>query len=246
VGGKGSLQTSAPRPIFEMMVEQVECADLIVLNKRDTVGDEEAARLRAEIGGLNPRAEIIETEHGQVASETLVDRVRFDASGTLGSAEWIQVLNEVAAQADVIPAVPSRTGEKPVATRVRPRHGDRFGIGSFVFQARRPFRRGKFEAFLENGWPGLLRAKGYFWLAEQPDEVGFLSLAGEAFHLNFLSYWWAAMVENGKVRRVDVPAVLEKLWIEPSGDRRQEIVFIGVNLDEAAMRCALEAGLVDG
>jgi G3E family GTPase len=131
-----------------------------------------------------------------------------------------------------------------VATKATPRHTEQFGIVSFVFQARRPFERAKLDALLARGIAGLLRAKGFFWLVERPDEMGFLSVAGGVARTDFPSYWWAAMIENGKARRSELPTTLEKLWEQPGGDRRQELVFIGVGLDEKALRRELEQCLV--
>ncbi|PTY08915.1 hypothetical protein DB347_02955 [Opitutaceae bacterium EW11] len=126
---------------------------------------------------------------------------------------------------------------------MEPDHERRFGIRSMVYQSRRPFVRARLEALLGGGLPGLLRAKGFFWIQEQPDEMGFFSLAGGVVRYDFLNYWWAALVENGKAKRSDVPPKLEALWQEPAGDRRQELVFIGVGLDEAEVRRQLEACL---
>jgi G3E family GTPase len=237
-----AVEPGMKQPVFELMVEQVECADVVVLNKCDLVTEAELAQIEAVVGGLNERAELIRTEQGQISREFLLERVRFDPAVTPGAARWVKVLN----------AIPgggthslTRPGGKPLAVDVTPRHTERYGITSWVFQARRPFVRAKFEALLARGAPGLLRAKGFFWLAERPDELGFLSVAGGTVRTDFPSYWWAAMIESGRARREDLPAALEKLWIEPIGDRRQELVFIGVGLDEKALRRDLEQCLVE-
>ena len=226
------VRPEATRPVFELMVEQVECADVLVLNKCDLVGAPELTQLEAILGGLNERAEIVRAEQGQIASEYLLERVRFDRAATPGAASWIRLMNAlpVLDAAEKIPTI------KPVAISVTPRHTGRFGIVSWVYQAREPFVMDKFEALLRRGVAGLLRAKGFFWLAERPDEMGFLSVAGGIVRTDFPNYWWAAMIENGRARRADLPAALEKLWVEPTGDRRQELVFIGVGLDEKALR----------
>ncbi|MBC8039294.1 MAG: cobalamin biosynthesis protein CobW, partial [Opitutaceae bacterium] len=91
--------------------------------------------------------------------------------------------------------------------------------------------------------PGLLRAKGFFWTRDQPDEMQFMSVAGGVVRYDTLNYWWAAMIENGKARIEDRPEKIRALWAEPHGDRRQEMVFIGTGLDEAAIRAALEGCL---
>jgi G3E family GTPase len=227
------------KPVFELMVEQLECADVVLLNKADLVSPVELQQVREIIEGLNGRAEIVVTERSQVASEYLLDRVRFDPQATLKAASWIRILN-TAAKATVGVAGAAAVFKPGQATKSGPRHEERFGIRSFVYQARRPFVQAKLENLLASGVPGLLRAKGFFWSKERPDEMGFLSVAGTTVRLEFLNYWWAALVENGKVSRHEVPAALEPLWQDPHGDRRQELVFIGVNLDEAALRQRLE------
>jgi len=235
------VRPGAVRPVFELMVEQIECADVIVLNKCDLVGDAALTQLESILGSLNERAECVRAEQGQVASEFLLERVRFDPGATLGAARWIQILNTVPVAGGFV----AKPGTQPHAVNTSPRHTERYGIVSWVYQARQPFAMAKFEALLRRGAAGLLRVKGFFWLAERPDEMGFLSIAGGTVRSDFPNYWWAAMFENGKAKRSDLPATLEKLWIEPAGDRRQELVFIGVGLDEKALRRELEQCLVD-
>jgi G3E family GTPase len=240
--------TSQERPVFELMVEQAECADVLILNKCDLVSADELAHLEEIIRGLNARAEIVRAEHSRVAAELLLGRVRFDAKATLRAAAWLKSLSAL------IPIAANLTEEsrqslarvaKPAARDARPAHEAKYGIRSFVYQARRPFAARKFFALVEGGMPGLLRAKGYFWSDARPDEMGFLSVAGGAARYDFLSYWWAALIENGRVQLEHRPELIVALWAEPHGDRRQELVFIGVGLDEAAMRVALDACLCD-
>ena len=228
------------QPVFELMVDQVECADVIILNKCDLVSEAELAQIEAIITGLNERAELMRTEQGQVSREFLLERVRFDPAATPGAARWVKVLNAIPGGG----VFGAELSPRPT-TSATPRHTERYGITSWVFQARRPMVRAKFEALLARGAPGLLRAKGFFWLAERPDELGFLSVAGGTVRTDFPSYWWAAMIGSGRARREDLPAALEKLWIEPAGDRRQELVFIGVGLDEKALRRELEQCLIE-
>lgn len=229
------MKVGLERPVFELMIEQAECADVLVLNKCDLLGAEQIDELEAMLHELNGRAEILRTERSQIASEFLLDHVRFDAAQTLASAKWIRLLN--AANAPVV----SRLAPRERAPAGVPAHVSRYGITNFVYQARRPFARDKLTAFFARELTGLLRAKGFFWLAEQPDEMGVLSLAGGIVRYDFMNYWWAALIENGRVKRSDLPENLEPVWQEPHGDRRQELVFIGVGLDENSTRCALDA-----
>ncbi len=231
------LNPKGGRPVFELMLEQVECADVLVMNQCDRVTAEEADRTEAILRGLNARAEITRTEHGQIASEFLLGRVRFDATATLGAARWVWELNAVGA------APAGSLVRKIPAAETRPAHEAKYGITSFVYQARRPFVQAVFYALIETGLPGLLRAKGFYWTREQPDEMAFLSVAGGVVRHDTLNPWWAALIENGKARLDERPESIRALWAEPHGDRRQELVFIGVGLDEAAIRAALDGCL---
>lgn len=232
---------SGPRPVTELMFEQVECADVVVLNQCDRASEEDRRRVRQIVAGLNPRAEVIETEQGQVASEFLLGRIRFDPKATLGGAAWIKALNAVVPRPDAAPgAVPPA---RDWVQRPRARHEDRYAIHSFVYQARQPFARDAFRETLQHALPGVLRAKGFYWVQEQPDEMGFLSIAGGVVRCDVLNPWWAAIIEAGRARLEDRPETIRALWQEPHGDRRQELVFIGVNLDEPVLRARLDACL---
>lgn len=254
--GIRTAPTPGNRPVFELMVEQVECADVILLNKADLLDATQRTEIEALVRGLNGRAELLSTERSQVSAEFLLDRPRFEAASTIGAATWLRTLNTFAAKR-TSSAAPGETDASALAGRkgslvarpvvgesARPRHEERFGIKSFVFQVRRPFVRYKFEKTLGRELPGLLRAKGFFWVDDKPDEMGFLSVAGGVVRYEFLNYWWAALVENGRTSRSEIPPQLEAVWQEPAGDRRQELVFIGVGIDEAALRRQLEACLV--
>lgn len=254
-GGRGQPPPSgAERPLFELLIEQVECADVIVLNKADLASEPDQETLREILHGLNPRAELIATEHGQVPAEFLLDRPRFDPASTLRAASWIRLLNTAAEAAGSAPAAAgagagaraplvARPGGPGVGAAAAPRHTTRFGIRSFIYTARRPFLTARLEAVFAAGIPGLVRAKGFFWMKERPDEMGFLSFAGGVVRYDFLNYWWGALVEQGRAARADVPAQVQPYWQEPHGERRQELVFIGVGLDEAVVRAQLDAAL---
>ena len=108
-------------------------------------------------------------------------------------------------------------------------------------RARPPFDAERLERLFAEGLPGVLRAKGFFWTTRSPDEMGFVSLAGGVVRWETLSVWWAARIAMGLARREDLPASVAAQWAEPYGDRRQEIVLIGVGLDETALTAALDA-----
>jgi len=250
-----TVPSAGTRPVFELIIEQVECADIVILNKADLVSPEEMEEARGIVAGLNSHAEILVTERSQVSSEELLDRQRFDAKVTLASATWLKSLNSIARKTSSAAPIPAAEAvnapilSNGLAMRPRvselPRHEVRFGIVSFGYEARRPFVKAKLENVIAHRIPRLLRAKGFFWTLEQPDEMAFVSVAGGVVRYELLSYWWAARVEQGRVDPSEVPSSLRNLWQEPYGDRRQELVFIGVNLDEAAIRAELDACLTE-
>ncbi len=265
--GHREFPAAGQRPVFELMLEQAECADVLALNKGDLVTAEELAELEGILRGLNERAEIVRAQQGRVDDGFLLGKIRFNAQETMKAATWLRTLNRLAPAVGGTQAGAGSEGKAGGVARVGgsvgralvvntrkgavggdgsgaaavPEHERTFGIRSVVFQGRRPFVEEKLRAFLLSEAPGLLRAKGFFWTKERPDEMGFLSVAGGVARMDYLNYWWAALVENGKVRLEERPEAIVALWQEPQGDRRQELVFIGVGLDEAAIRAGLEA-----
>ncbi len=237
---------SGQRPVFELMQEQIECADVVVLNqcdRTDPTGDE-VARAEALVTGLNPRAEVVRTERGQLAAEFFTGRIRFESGATLGAARWVRELNRVATSGRGPGAGPAGLAAKSTAGGGLARHEVKYGITSFVYRARRGFDAKRLRALFAGGLPAVLRAKGFFWTTESPDEMGFVSLAGGVVRWETLSVWWAARITMGRATLADRPASVVENWAEPHGDRRQEIVLIGVGLEEAALTAALDACLV--
>lgn len=235
------------RPVFELMLEQTECADVVVLNQCDraAAGGDEIARGEALVAGLNERAEVVRAEHGQVAAEFFTGRARFDPVATTGSARWIRDLNAAALRPAGSGAGGGLVARPRAAAPGEAYHEKKYGITSFVYRARAPFDAAKLNAVFAEGLPGVLRAKGFFWSTRSPDEMGFVSLAGGAVRWETLSVWWAARIGAGRARMEDRPPSVVAHWAEPFGDRRQEIVLIGVGLArrEEELRAALDACL---
>jgi len=232
--GKQGERAVGNKPVFELMVEQAECADVLVLNKCDLASEAELAEGEAALRGLNSRAEMLRVERGQVASEWLLGRVRFEAEATTGAAQWLRLMRG------------EGRGTAPLKKERRTaRHESEYGITSFVWEARRALDGRKFAAWLEGGLPaGLLRAKGFFWLAEAPADIGFLSVAGGRARRERVGTWAAALRESGVITEAQITAEARAKWAEPHGDRRQELVFIGTGLDETVMRAKLDACLL--
>lgn len=210
------------RTISDLLADQIEFANIIVINKIDLVSSEQAQELRAILHKLNPEATLITAERGVVPLEQLLNTGKFDMERAERSAGWIQELNNV------------HTPET-----------EEYGIGSFVFQARRPFHPDRFWDFIHTEWPGLLRSKGYFWLASRHKIIGLWSQAGGNAEYRPVGYWWGSVPPSQMPEDPVTLAAIMKDWQEPWGDRQQQIVYIGQHLPKEAMLSALENCLLD-
>ncbi|KQP53216.1 zinc metallochaperone GTPase ZigA [Methylobacterium sp. Leaf106] len=211
------------RTLVDLLVEQIEFADVVVVNKAGDVGADQLALVRSVIRGLNADARIIEASHGRVALDQVLDTSLFSEEKAQKHPLWFK---ELYGAAEHVPET------------------EEYGIGSFVYRARRPFAPEAFDAFTKTTWPGLIRAKGHFWLATRPDWVGEFSLAGAIARVSPMGAWWACVPKARWPEDAEWRTHLSRTWSEPWGDRRQELVFIGTGLDRVAITAALDACLV--
>ena len=222
-----SLGPDDPRTVTDLLVAQVEFADVLVISKVDLAPPARVAKVEAALRGLNPRAKVLTARHGQVPLGELLETGRFDMEAARAAPGWMSVLR----------------GEETSETT-------EYGIASFVYRARRPFHPGRFWARLNavDHWRGVLRSKGFFWLATRFDIVGMWSQAGGAAHCEPAGMWFAAHLEAGvdaaSVADAETLAEVERQWVDPWGDRRQELVYIGQAMDEATIRAGLDACLL--
>jgi G3E family GTPase len=198
-------------------------ADVVVLNKASDVSEAVRAEIRATIAGLNPDARLIEADYGRVPLAAILDTGLFDEQKAATHPLWHKELY-------------SPESHMPET--------EEYGIGSFVYRARRPLDPEKFLAFVHRSWPGLVRAKGHFWLATRPEWIGLYSVAGIQTRCEPKGYWWATVPATHWPTYQEFRDLLAKHWDKRWGDRRQELVFIGVGLDEVAIRTALDDCLV--
>jgi len=190
-----SLGEGDERTVTDLLIAQIEFCDVMVLNKIDLVDRGERSVLQSVLRRLNPRARIIEAAHGRVPLRAVLDTGRFDFEEAARAPGWLSVLR----------------GEEQPET-------EEYGIGSFVFCSDQPFHPLRFWDFLHRDWPGLLRSKGWFWLASRPQLGGAWSQAGGVGTHQCAGFWKAPP--------------------------RQELVFIGRGLDRDQMLHTLEAALV--
>jgi G3E family GTPase len=214
------------RTIASLLVEQIEFADVIVVNKTDLVDHDQLGEVRALLARLNPHAEVIETDHGRVDLGRVLDTGRFDLDRAAGSAGWMVEL-----AADDLGGRTSETVE--------------YGVSSVVWRADRPAHPARFLELLTEGLDGVVRSKGFVWLATRHDTMGLLSQAGLQVELEPVGPWLATLDASewdlDPAERADV----ERRWHPRWGDRRQELVLIGVDVDHDDVLARLDATLLD-
>lgn len=213
------------RALVDLLVEQIEFADTIVLNKVSSVPAPQRAIVRRIVKALNPEAELIETDFGDVAVARILSTGRFDFDKAQANPLWFQALHGF-------------LDHRPET--------EEYGVRSFVYRARAPFDPLRLKQFIDGTWPGVVRAKGFFWLATRPDHVGELSQAGALVRTTRRGRWWASVPARNwpddAEWRAAMRPYLDPVW----GDRRQELVFIGCDpMDEARLHAALDSCLVE-
>jgi G3E family GTPase len=212
------------RTLADLLVEQIEFADVVVINKASDVTPERLSLVRSVVRGLNGDARIVEAGHGRVPLSDVLDTGLFSEETAQTHPLWFK---ELYGAQEHVPET------------------EEYGISSFVYRARRPFAPERFDAFINRTWPGLIRAKGHFWLAARPDWVGDVSIAGAVARVSAMGFWWAAVPRRRWPEEDEFRTRLDGVWSEVWGDRRQELVFIGRDMDQAAITAALDACLVE-
>ena len=215
--------TDDVRSIVDLLVDQIEFADVILLNKIDTVDVEKKARIIASIKAINSRAELIESTHGMIDPKAILSTQRFDIDSAEQMPDWLKVIEK-----------------KPIPET------EEYGISHFVYRARRPFHPERWNQWMAQKWQGVIRSKGFFWLATRMPYVGVWSKAGVQNKFEMAGKWFATVDrQNWPDDKEEIASVLAN-WEEPYGDRRQEIVIIGYvgEMDEAFLKECFDACLL--
>ncbi|WP_268036792.1 GTP-binding protein [Algoriphagus sp. PAP.12] len=213
------------RSIVNLLTDQVEFANVIVLNKTDLVSEENLRLLEGFLIKLNPEANIIRTSFGKVPIQQIMNTGMFDYDKAEQSAGWLKELNK-----EHVPET------------------EEYGISSFVYRNRRPFHPGRFWNYIRNNWPkNVVRSKGLFWLASRPHHALLWSQAGGSLKAEAFGTWWAAYSEKERIKNPaykDNRKLILNKWNVQYGDRMNELVIIGQDLDEQAITSQLNACLV--
>ena len=216
-----SLGDDDHRTVTHLLIDQIEFADVIVLNKLDLVSAEQAQQVEAIIKALNPGAKTIMTSHSQVPLDSVLDTGLFDYDKAASSAGWIRELQ----------------GEHTPET-------EEYGISSFTYATSHPFDAEKLWSFFHDAknWRGVLRSKGFFWVAADHRVAYEWAQAGGISNLSPAGMWWAAVPRD---QWDGMTPDQQPGWHPRFGDRVQQLVFIGQEMDEAAFRAGLDACLLD-
>ena len=218
-----SLGEDDERSVADLLVDQIEFADVLLVSKTDLVETKDIEKLNAILRSLNTDAEIIPISQGQVDIENVLNTGLFDFEKAQQAPGWLKEMR----------------GEHIPET-------EEYGISSFSYVARRPFYPEKFYKFLHNTkqFGKLIRSKGYFWLGSRLEYAGQWSQAGGIARYGFAGLFWRSVPKKDWPKDEESLATIKENWVEPFGDMRQELVFIGQGLDKTAMIDALDDCLV--
>ena len=218
-----SLGEDDERSVADLLVDQIEFADVILISKTDLVEDKDIDKLKAIIKNLNTQAEIIPIKEGNVEIDKVLNTGLFDFAKAKEAPGWLKEMR----------------GEHIPET-------EEYGISSFTYTARRPFLPEKFYNFLHSTekYGKLIRSKGFFWLGSRLEYAGQWSQAGGIARYGFAGMFWRSVPKQDWPTDKQTLASIKANWVEPFGDMRQELVFIGQGLDESAIKKALDECLV--
>jgi G3E family GTPase len=221
---RAGLSDEDTRNVVDLLVDQVEFANVLLLNKCDRMEPEELLAVEGILRNLNPHADLIRVSHGQVKPARILATHKFDLDQAATQPGWLEV---------------PRGSEQPET--------DEYGVTSFVYRARRPFHAQRLwdELDRDDGvLSGVVRSKGFLWIASRHDWAYSWSQAGVSVQLNPVGKWWAAVPTDEWPDVAETVAEIRREFEDPYGDRRQELVFIGIEMDRIVIESRLEECLL--
>ena len=216
--------TDDDRTIVDLLVDQIEFADVVILNKIDAVDKSTKTKIISAIKAINSRATLVESSYGNINLNEILNTNRFDIESAEQMPDWLKIIE----------------GEPVPET-------EEYGIHHFVYRARRPFHPERWSNWMKEEWPGVIRSKGFFWLATRMPYVGIWSKAGNQMKFEMAGKWFATVPrQNWPEDPEEIESVLAN-WQEPYGDRRQEIVLIGYadKMDKSFLKECFDACLLN-
>ncbi|WP_181298244.1 zinc metallochaperone GTPase ZigA [Pseudomonas sp. Q2-TVG4-2] len=223
LASRGEALEEDERSITDLLIEQVEFADVILISKIDLISRAEREELAAILSRLNPHADVLPMSMGNVPLGLILDTGRFDFEHAAQAPGWLKEM---------------RGEHVPESAE--------YGIASMAYLARRPFHPQRFHDLLNREWTNgrLLRSKGYFWLASRPQEAGSWSQAGGLMRYSYAGRWWRFTPEDQWPEDDEARAAIRDKWDDACGDCRQELVFIGQTIDFGRLRAELDECLL--
>lgn len=228
--------------IENLVIQQIEFCNIVLLNKASMVEPNELARVKEIIRTLQPKAEIVECDYCDVALDKILNTGMFDFDKVATSAAWIREMENLDEHDD--------DEHEHHHHHHHHHHGEgeveEYGIGTFVYKARRPFDLNRFDYFVARNWPkGIIRAKGICYFKSESEICYLFEQAGKQVSLNNAGQWYATMPDDELQELLMRDESLRRDWVDPYGDRQQKLVFIGQHLDREAITQALNDCLVD-
>ncbi len=226
--------------IESLVIQQIEFCNIIALNKASEVTPEELGRIKAIVRTLQPKAKIIECDYGEFDLDEILDTGMFQFDDVAASATWIQ---EVEHHDDDDEDEHEHEHEHEHHHHHHEDEGEaeEYGIGTYVYQARRPFDLNSFDNFVAKYWPkNVIRAKGICYFSEEFDTCYLFEQAGRQFVLKNVGLWFATMPEEELIEKLREQPDLLRDWDRTYGDRMQKLVFIGQHLDKEYIKQQLD------
>ena len=229
-----------------LVIQQIEFCNIVLLNKASEVSAEELLRIRKVVRALQPRARILECDYGDIELENILNTGMFDFEKVATSATWIQ---EIEKRGDELEDEHEHHHHHDHEHHHHDHEGgevEEYGIGTYVYYARKPMDLNRFDWFVSKKWPkGVIRTKGMCYFTDEFDICYLFEQAGKQMSLKNAGQWYATMPENQLANMLRSDPTLAADWDETYGDRMQKLVFIGQNLDKAYIKKELDACLVD-
>lgn len=233
--------------IENLVIQQIEFCNIVLLNKASMVSASELGKVKEIVRALQPKAEIIECDYGEVDFDRILNTGLFNYDSVSASAAWITAVEE---GADVDDDDDDEEEEEHEGHHHHHHHHEgegeveEYGIGTYVYFNRKPFDMNKFDNFVARHWPaGIIRAKGICYFDSEPDLCYLFEQAGSQIGLKNIGQWYATMPENELKEQMENDPALRRDWDPEYGDRMQKLVFIGQHLDRTAVRNALDSCL---
>lgn len=208
------------RTIVDLLVDQIEFANVILINKIDLVSEEDRRRIRSMVLALNPKAKVYETTNSEVELDRVMGTGLYDLAEAEETTGWLDSLVEYTPETE------------------------EYGISNFVYESRIPFHPGRLYQVLNEEWPGVIRSKGLFWLATRLQYAGYWSQAGAMRQHQCLGFFWAAVPREQWPEDPAQLAEIKSVSKPPNGDCRQEIVLIGSDMDQDELTAMLDRALL--